>query len=136
MSKCYVVHGIGISTAGNVDSFMFITLGTGVGGHVCGCGGKGCFKQYASTNDPIARKVYHQFIENISNGLVNVVHLLDSGLIILGGGISEIGEDFFKVINVKLQKKIMPAYRPHTIVKRASLGNDAGLFGAYRLFHI
>ena len=130
-------------------------------GRPCGCGGNGCYERYASTSafvkayevesgeeenslngkiviqrvkekDPIALKVYKEFIHHIVTGLVNLTHLLDPGLILIGGGISEAGESFFIDINRELKKRIMPSYN-YTYVKKAELGNDAGLLGVGKI---
>lgn len=176
----------------NKNSFICLTLGTGIGGAIvlngqlirgkkngageighmtivekgisCGCGSKGCYEQYASVNalmreyqrksynhkrisgeeifqkvleeDPIATKVYKEFVEHIVTGLVNITHLLDLGHIILGGGISESGEALLSDIKNSFYKRVMPSYREYTSIVIAELGNLAGLLGARSLFQM
>lgn len=179
-----------IGAGRNVSSFICITLGTGIGGAIindnklingsfngageighmvisedgipCGCGGRGCYEQYASANalvaayeaeagidkgtadgrivfekirtkDEAALKVYEGFIKHVVTGLINITHLLDPGLIVIGGGISESGDDFFEALNKDLKKRLIPAYQNHTSIVKASLGNDAGLIGACKI---
>lgn len=129
------------------------------GGEECNCGGKGCYERYASTSalvrtyeaianlprdtingrdildkvkdkDPLATEVYNEFLNHIATGLANITHILDPGLIIIGGGISEAGEMFFKGLNSVFAKVVMPCYSKHTRIVQAKLGNDAGLVGA------
>lgn len=131
-------------------------------GEKCNCGGEGCYERYASTsslirnyiieseskdeingieiikkvneNDPIANKVYNEFLNHVITGLVNVTHLLDPGLIVIGGGISEQGEAFFAELDKRFKEKVLKAYAPYTKIAQAKLGNDAGLLGAAYLF--
>lgn len=128
-------------------------------GRECNCGMKGCYERYASTaalirtyaqaigksakdisgemiiekvksNDTIAKKVYNEFLDHVVTGLVNITHIFDTGLIIIGGGISSQGDQFFEEINKRFQKKAMPSYSEHTRIVQAKLVNDAGLIGA------
>ncbi|MGF7060899.1 ROK family protein [Brassicibacter mesophilus] len=171
----------------NVDTFVCITFGTGIGGAIimdgelykgikngageighmiineggerCSCGGSGCYERYASTaalvrqyeslaklprgsvngkiifdkvknGDELALDIYNKFLSHIVTGLVNITHLLDPGLIVVGGGISEVGSPFFRRLNEMFAKKVMPSYGEHTEIVQADLGNDAGLVGA------
>lgn len=131
-------------------------------GEKCNCGGKGCYERYASTsslirkylkesgikgeisgieiieklnkNDPIAIRVYNEFLDHIVTGLVNITHLMDPGLIVIGGGISEQGEPFFAELNKKFKNMVLKSYASYTKIVQAKLGNDAGLLGAAYLF--
>lgn len=80
--------------------------------------------------EELAEKVYDEFLDDLTIGLVNVVHILDPGLIVLGGGISAQGQPFVEEINKRLNKRIMTPYRDYTKVILAELQNDAGLLGA------
>jgi glucokinase len=127
-------------------------------GYKCTCGCEGCYERYASSsalirayckasgadeelvsgeqiialvrnNDPVALGVYNDFIGHIATGLASVTHLLDPGLIIIGGGISE-NNDLINAINERFKEKAMPSYSNHTKIISSSLKNDAGLLGA------
>jgi glucokinase len=126
-------------------------------GEKCACSLNGCYERYASTSalvrayakavdiesingqkiinkviagDKIAIRVYDEFIDHIVNGLVGITHIIDPGLIIIGGGISEAGEMFFDEINRRFKKKVIASYSKYTKIVKAALGNDAGLIGA------
>lgn len=131
-------------------------------GEKCSCGGQGCYERYASTssmirnymknsvvkyeidgikimekvnrNDPIAISIYNEFLDHIVTGLVNITHLLDPGLIVIGGGISEQGEPFFTELNKKFKEAVLESYASYTKIVKAKLGNDAGLLGAAYLY--
>jgi len=69
-----------------------------------------------------------QWITEIVYGLISIIHMLNPAYIILGGGIME-QEYIIQEISRKLAEHIMPSFR-HVTVKRAELGNQAGMFGA------
>ena len=80
--------------------------------------------------DKIAQEVYDEFLNHVANGLVNVTHILDPGVIVVGGGISAQGEEFFKALNKKFKERAMDSYAEHTSIIPAQLANDAGIYGA------
>lgn len=75
-----------------------------------------------------AEKAYWSFVYYVSFGVVNIIHMLDPGLLIIGGGLMEQG---FVVEDIKreVKKKVLPFYKT-TEIKSAKLGNSAGLYGA------
>jgi glucokinase len=128
-------------------------------GEKCACSLNGCYERYASTSalvrayakakeidvegingqeviskvisgDKIAIRVYDEFIDHVVSGLVGITHIIDPGLIIIGGGISEAGEMFLSEINKRFKKKVIASYSKYTRIVKAALGNDAGLIGA------
>ncbi|OPJ64585.1 ROK family protein [Clostridium oryzae] len=128
-------------------------------GEPCACGSNGCYERFASTSalirrysersnieveklsgelivskakagEELASEVYDEFLDNIVVGLVNVTHILDPGLIILGGGISAQGKPFFDEINLRFRKKVMKYYSGYTEIVQAKLENDAAIIGA------
>lgn len=80
--------------------------------------------------DEIATRVYERFLDYIAYGLANLTHILDPGIILVGGGISAQGERFFNEINKRFKKYAMISHKESTIVKQAGLTNDAGVIGA------
>jgi Transcriptional regulator/sugar kinase len=128
-------------------------------GEKCACGGIGCYERYGATSslirnyarlanidvseadgekiielvnqgDSLAIKVYEEFIDNVVIGIVNIVHFLDPGMVIIGGGISDQGKHFFDKINCRFKEMVMPSYRNYTKIIQAELKNDAGIIGA------
>ncbi len=132
---------------------------TNEGGEPCNCGSKGCYERYASTSalirqyakranihedsingeelmnrvrngEKLAVEVYNEFLKHVVAGLVTITHILDPGLIAIGGGISAQGKPFFDEINELFKKEAMPSYAERTKIVPAELKNDAGLIGA------
>jgi glucokinase len=80
--------------------------------------------------EKLAVEAYDEFIDHIVTGLINITHILDPGLIVIGGGISAQGTEFFDEINRRFKVLAMPSYAKHTKIIKASLENDAGILGA------
>jgi glucokinase len=80
--------------------------------------------------ESLANEVFEEFLNHIVTGIVSITHLLDPGLIVVGGGISAQGEEFFKKLNEKFKKRAIKNYAEHTFIVQAQLKNDAGMYGA------
>jgi glucokinase len=88
------------------------------------------FMSKVKAGEPLALEVYKDFIDNLVVGLTSIVHILDPGLIVIGGGISAQGEIFFKALRDNFYKKVMSSYGARTKILPAKLENNAGLLGA------
>ncbi|GLC30882.1 ROK family protein [Clostridium omnivorum] len=86
--------------------------------------------ELVDNGDKLAAEVYNDFLEHVVTGIVSVTHLLDPGLIVLGGGISAQGQKFFHELNRRFRKRAMADYAEHTNIVQAQLQNDAGIYGA------
>ena len=122
-------------------------------GKGCTCGANGCYEAYASTTALVEKvkkelgltEIDGRLIFNIINenekvkiiveewiveiivGLVNLVHIFNPSLIVLGGGIME-QEYIIKYIKDNIYKFIMPNYRKVKF-EGAQIGNNAGILG-------
>lgn len=115
----------------------------------------GCYEKYASTtalirkaqiydpsitngrllfarfSEPEVQQIVDQWIQEIVYGLVSVIHMLNPSCVILGGGIME--QPYIPTrIEELLMPSIMSSFR-HVKIKKASLGNQAGMLGASTL---
>jgi glucokinase len=87
----------------------------------------------AEDGDKLALAVLEQMGEMLGDTLVMLIRVLDIKTILIGGGLSA-GFDFIlPAINKQLNYWLTPAYLEHLKIKRAALGNDAGLLGAASL---
>lgn len=86
----------------------------------------------ARVNDELAFKVFEVFTDKLGLALANTAILLNPKTIIIGGGISKAGDFLLNAI-----KRNFTKYACHSVVDTniilASLGNDAGMYGAYYL---
>ena len=115
----------------------------------------GCYEKYASTtglvklameykpeldngrkifenlDDPKVLDILDQWVDEIMLGLATLTHIYNPPCIILGGGIM-VQPLIMKKIEEKKSRFIMPSFA-HVNLIPASLGNNAGLLGAYYL---
>jgi glucokinase len=190
-----------IGAARDVDNFLCITLGTGVGGAIyssggidhgfngvsgefghmsinfngeqCSCGNKGCFERYASVSslirhfknelakgdksmvvdmvqgnldningeiifqaqalgDKLATKIVNEYNEAIVTGTVSLVHIFNPEAVIIGGGITALGDRFINPIKREILSRLMPVFSEKLTIRRAELGDFAAICGISR----
>ena len=83
---------------------------------------------FADQEEPAVKKIIDRWIMEIVYGLITVVHMLNPSCIILGGGVMD-QPYVLQQIQEKLYQNIMPSFG-HVEVKKAELGNQAGMLGA------
>jgi glucokinase len=86
----------------------------------------------AQAGDALALQIVAFAARIIGLGFVNVFHLFDPAMIVVGGSVSLMGDMLFNPIRATVQQYVMPPYRGRPIV-RAALGDDSGLMGAAAL---
>ena len=85
----------------------------------------------ALAGDPLAIAVVAEAGAAIGTHLANLLHVFNPEVIVLGGGVSQIGAPLFGPIEQALRENVMhPAYLEGLRLERAALGDDAGLIGA------
>ncbi|MCC6627784.1 MAG: ROK family protein [Chloroflexi bacterium] len=87
----------------------------------------------ARAGDDLARAILHRAGTVIGFGLVNLAHLFDPDLIILGGGVTLAGDLVLAPARAIFAAHAMPNYRRTCRVVLAALGDDVGLYGAAAL---
>lgn len=58
------------------------------------------------------------------------MNTIDVEEIIIGGGVSEAGADLLDPLMEKLEMYVFPSIKDHFSLRKALLGNDAGIYGA------
>lgn len=80
--------------------------------------------------DETACEVFHQYIDYLSIGIVNLVNLMQPDLIVIGGGLSNAGDLLLQPLQQRVQEN---AYsrdsEQNTKLQLAVLKNDAGILG-------
>ncbi len=81
--------------------------------------------------DAAAQRVLDEYMQGLGEGVANVINIFRPQAVILGGGISAEGETLLEPLRrfVRARMYISEEYAPLSFVC-ASLGNDAGLYGA------
>ena len=83
--------------------------------------------------DAAAQRILGEVAEDLALGLSHVVHLFHSQVIILGGGLSGLGEPLRAAVQAALRKFTMEAFLPGPEIRLAALGEDAVPVGALLL---
>lgn len=87
--------------------------------------------QAALDGDPFARGVIEEAGHFIGIALTNFVHIFNPELIVMGGGVSNLGDLLFSPMREELQKRAMDRdYWENLRIVKAALNDDAGLYGA------
>jgi len=79
----------------------------------------------AQQDDPLARYVIQQVLSYLSFSIANMVTLLNPNLVILGGGVSQVGEPLLESIRTGVARLSPIACE----IAAAGLGEDAAAFG-------
>ena len=81
--------------------------------------------------DKEAERIFDGFCRQVAVGLANLVMIFDPERIILGGGLTDIGEPLRAGTKYWLNELTLGArYRPEVEIVMAQLGDDAGALGA------
>jgi glucokinase len=83
--------------------------------------------------DATARDLLAEVAEELAFGLSQVVHLFHPELIVMGGGLSLVGEPLRLAVAEALPAFVMDAFQPGPQVRLAALGEDAVPTGALLL---
>ena len=125
---------------------------------VCGCGKRGCVEQYCSATgivrlakqqgmgdvtckdifdagkagDAVALKVLDQYYAYLGEFLGTLCSVVDPEVVVLGGGVSKAGDVLLAGVEPYFHKYVFHA-ASEVKFSLASLGNDAGAYGAFKL---
>jgi glucokinase len=84
-------------------------------------------------NDTAARRILQEIAEDLASGLSHVAHLFHPEVIILGGGLSGVGEPLRAAVAASLRPLVMEAFAPGPRICLALLAEDAVPVGALQL---
>ena len=87
----------------------------------------------AKLGDEFALIVVDKFYFYLGLACGNIANILNPELIVIGGGISAAGEMLIHGVEKYFHRFAFPQVRSNTKIKRAQLGNDAGVTGAASL---
>ncbi len=87
----------------------------------------------AKAGDALAIELLAQAGFYIGVGIVNLLHILNPGRVVIGGGVSFAGNLLFGPIRQTVDARAPLAFRKGVDIVPAALGDDAGLLGAAAL---
>ncbi|MCM1267898.1 MAG: ROK family glucokinase [Bacteroidales bacterium] len=82
--------------------------------------------------DALAIEVAQKFGDYLGKGLSVIAGVINPEIFVIGGGVSKAGEVLFDYIKPSFEKTVFHGSR-NVIFALATLGNDAGIYGAARL---
>jgi glucokinase len=86
-----------------------------------------------AANDEVANRIVLDLADDIALALSHVVHLAHPEVIVLGGGLSLIGDALCEGVGRTLPRYMMKAFHPPPLVRLAELREDAVPVGALHL---
>lgn len=86
----------------------------------------------ATDGDKIAQRIVNDVHTYLAIALANIVHIINPGVIILGGQVARVGELLIAPLQARLDDLCLAASRPVRIVQ-GTLGSEANIVGAVML---
>ena len=87
----------------------------------------------AREGDPVAVRVYGEYISCLAQAVASVVNLLDPEVVVIGGGVSKAGDFLMDPLRKEYPKYVIFNDQPMPEIKLAVLGSRAGVIGAAML---
>jgi len=88
----------------------------------------------AHDGDALARDVIEGAAFYIGVAVVNLIHLVEPQLILIGGGVAHIGDLLFDTIRSTVRVRALACMAQGVRIEQAALGDDAGMLGAIAMF--
>lgn len=88
----------------------------------------------AKQGDFAGEQIVARYVEYLSIGLLNLIHILQPEAIVIGGGICKEGEYLLSKLRAYIEKHHYTNDIPTAKIVTATLGNDAGILGAAMLW--
>ena len=86
--------------------------------------------QAAASDDPLALEVLNRAAYYLGIGMINVVNVFSPEMIVLGGGMSKLGDLFIGPGKKMVKERAFPISSREVRIVTAELGNEAGVYGA------
>ncbi|UJF34947.1 ROK family protein [Paenibacillus hexagrammi] len=90
----------------------------------------------ANEGDQNMVELVDKLYQYIGMGCVSLINILDPDTIVIGGGVSQVGEPLFQAVRSYVSAHALNPGGRHTRIVPAQLQTDAGLVGAAALVHV
>ena len=87
----------------------------------------------AEAGDELALEIFDFTADCLATMMASVAYLLQPQAFIIGGGVSAAGAVLFDPLRRHLNERLNPHFADKLVIKRAKLGNDAGVIGSAAL---
>ena len=88
----------------------------------------------ARKGDRVAMQVVETYVKYLSEGLIDMINIFRPEILLIGGGLCNEGDFLFDPVRAYVKKYAYGGDRtPVPLIKKAALGNDAGIIGAAML---
>ncbi|MDR1272292.1 MAG: ROK family protein [Clostridiales Family XIII bacterium] len=88
----------------------------------------------AAKGDEAATVVIDKFLTDLSTGITNLINIFQPDVLCIGGGLAARDDELLVPLKRKAAEEVYSrASAVNTVIKKAKLGNDAGLIGAANL---
>jgi glucokinase len=87
----------------------------------------------AAAGDAVAQSIIARAARYLGIGIANIINLLNPSLVVLGGGVMNIGELVWQNLRPEVQARGLEAARTSTRIAAAELSGHAGVMGAIAL---
>jgi glucokinase len=87
----------------------------------------------AQQGDPVAIELYRRAGFYVGVGIVNLMHVFNPAMFVIGGGVTHAGDLLFDPIKATVKERAMHDYQADVPIVSAALGDDVGLLGALSL---
>ena len=155
-----VTFGTGIGAGIIINGLLYngTTGSSGEVGHMviekdlitCKCGRRVCYEKYASVTalkrmtklddikevfylserNEVIQRILDTYLENVAEGLANIINMYDVEMLVIGGSLSDYGDKFLPKLKTKVANKLYNKYTYDLNMKVVTLKNDAGIIGA------
>ena len=86
-----------------------------------------------ATPHGLALEIFDFVADCLATMMASVAYLLQPQAFIIGGGVSAAGPVLFNPLRRHLNERLSEHFASRVVIKRAELGNDAGVIGAAAL---
>ena len=87
----------------------------------------------AEQGDALSITIYDEVGDYLATALASVTYLLQPQAFIIGGGIGQSGPILYEPLQRHLRERLHPHFADRIQIKKATLGNDAGVIGGATL---
>ena len=86
----------------------------------------------AKAGDVLAKKIAEEVCDMLGRVIGTICNVINPEAVIIGGGVSRAGDILLELVQEGFRNSVFHASRD-TVIRLASLGNDAGIYGAMKV---